>query len=373
MYKIGYTTGTFDLPHHGHFELLKKCKSFCDKLIVGLVSDELGEKQKRKPILSYEHRKSILENSKWVDHVVVFEGSSKQTDYDKMKFDILFISDEYFGSDEYSLFESTPTYYFPRTTNISTSDIFKSIVKRVIDESELFSSGTGGDILKFKWKNEESFIVKPINLGLGEEDNTSNFFKIPIPPPRNWKLLGETNKELPFLAGINPNREISMVPILSGKKWFLAEDIIIKTKNQTPISISPKENLADMINIKRKFGKKIVWLVQKDGGVTLDKFFKENNNDVLMKKNYYIIIRSLIEEMRSSGVLHMDLHVHNILVKNNQVYFIDFGWCLHRSFEMCSDERFYYENKLEENFDLKHFRESLVVMGIENEIPSCLM
>ena len=164
-----------------------------------------------------------------------------------------------------------------------------------------------------------------------------------------------------------------MVPILSGKKWFLAEDIIIKTKNQTPISISPKENLADMINIKRKFGKKIVWLVQKDGGVTLDKFFKENNNDVLIKKNYYIIIRSLIEEMRSSGVLHMDLHVHNILVKNNQVYFIDFGWCLHRSFEMCSDERFYYENKLEENFDLKHFRESLVVMGIENEIPSCLM
>ena len=66
-------------------------------------------------------------------------------------------------------------------------------------------------------------------------------------------VSGETKKELPFLAGINPNREISMVPILSGKKWFLAEDIIIKTKNQTPISISPKENLADMINIKRKF------------------------------------------------------------------------------------------------------------------------
>ena len=63
MYEVGYTTGTFDLPHAGHFAILQKCKALCKILIVGLVSDELGIKQKRKPVLSYEHRKTILENS----------------------------------------------------------------------------------------------------------------------------------------------------------------------------------------------------------------------------------------------------------------------------------------------------------------------
>ena len=128
MYEVGYTTGTFDLPHAGHFAILQKCKTFCKTLIVGLVSDELGVQQKRKPVLSYNHRKDILENCKWVDHVVIFDGSSKQIDFKKLKFDVLFISDEYLGSDEYEKFTDTPIYYFPRTIEISTSNIFKSIV-----------------------------------------------------------------------------------------------------------------------------------------------------------------------------------------------------------------------------------------------------
>ena len=131
MYQIGYTTGTFDLTHQGHFEILKKCKFYCQKLIVGLVSDELGVKQKRQPVLSYQHRKDILENSKYVDSVIIFEGTRKQEDFKKLGFDILFISDEYYQKEEYSSFEhdypNIRVIYFPRTVNISTSDIFKDI------------------------------------------------------------------------------------------------------------------------------------------------------------------------------------------------------------------------------------------------------
>ena len=47
MYQIGYTTGTFDLTHQGHFEILKKCKFYCQKLIVGLVSDETWNQAKK--------------------------------------------------------------------------------------------------------------------------------------------------------------------------------------------------------------------------------------------------------------------------------------------------------------------------------------
>ena len=79
-YKIGYTTGVFDMFHIGHLNILKKAKEQCEFLIVGDSTDEVVHNYKGKtPVIDFESRKAIVEAIKYVDLVV------PQTSLDKIE------------------------------------------------------------------------------------------------------------------------------------------------------------------------------------------------------------------------------------------------------------------------------------------------
>lgn len=91
--RIGYTTGVFDLFHQGHLNLLREAKTLCDKLIVGVTTDELSMSFKGKtPVVPFNERFNIVSAIKYVDMVVPQTSMDKYEAWKKYKFDVLFAS-----------------------------------------------------------------------------------------------------------------------------------------------------------------------------------------------------------------------------------------------------------------------------------------
>ena len=96
---IGYTTGVFDLFHVGHVRLLKKAKSLCDRLIVGVSTDKLVKRYKNKyPIISQKERIEVVRSNKYVDYVVSQNSLNKFTSWKKLKYDLIFVGDDWFAT-----------------------------------------------------------------------------------------------------------------------------------------------------------------------------------------------------------------------------------------------------------------------------------
>lgn len=71
-YKVGYTTGVYDMFHIGHLNILKRAKEQCEYLIVGVTTDQLCfERKKKYPIINEMERVAIVESIKYVDQVVL--------------------------------------------------------------------------------------------------------------------------------------------------------------------------------------------------------------------------------------------------------------------------------------------------------------
>jgi len=129
-YRIGYTTGVFDLFHIGHLNILKKSKKLCDILIVGISTDDLVFKNKKKyPVISLKERVEIVKSIKYVDKVVVQRNSNKVIAHRYYKFDVLFVGDDWKGDPNWIKYEEmlnkkkVDVIYFPYTKSTSSTKI----------------------------------------------------------------------------------------------------------------------------------------------------------------------------------------------------------------------------------------------------------
>ena len=124
---IGYTSGVYDLFHVGHLNLLKNAKGLCDQLIVGVTSDELVSYKNKKAVIPHNERMEIVRNIKFVDAVVPQNDMDKFKMWERLKFDVMFVGDDWFESDKWKdldeRFKSVGVkiIYFPYTKGTSST------------------------------------------------------------------------------------------------------------------------------------------------------------------------------------------------------------------------------------------------------------
>lgn len=99
--KVGFTNGCFDILHPGHLAVLRHAASVCDRLVVGLNSDESVKRLKGpdRPVNDAVTRAVMLASLEMVDRVVVFEEDTPQALIEALAPQVLIKGADYVADD----------------------------------------------------------------------------------------------------------------------------------------------------------------------------------------------------------------------------------------------------------------------------------
>ncbi|MBQ8974483.1 MAG: SDR family NAD(P)-dependent oxidoreductase [Oscillospiraceae bacterium] len=137
--RIGYISGTYDLFHIGHLNILRRAKSQCDYLIVGV--HDSGAWKGKETFVPLEERKAIVAACRYVDKVV----DSCREDCDAWSlyhYNVLFVGSDYKGTERFKRYEeyfkdkNVDIVYFPYTKTTSSTQIRKAVLMHTGDGRE---------------------------------------------------------------------------------------------------------------------------------------------------------------------------------------------------------------------------------------------
>lgn len=132
--RVGYAAGAFDLFHVGHLNLLRHAKQHCDRLVAGVVSDEmLREVKGIEPVIPTFERAEIVRHISFVDDVYVETKPEKIDAWHNVHFTHFFKGDDWRGTEKGLRLErefakiGVEIVYFPYTAHTSSSRLRRAL------------------------------------------------------------------------------------------------------------------------------------------------------------------------------------------------------------------------------------------------------
>ena len=148
--KIIYTAFSIDLLHEGHINLLKKASNY-GQVVVGLLTDKAIASYKRLPHFTFQKRKYILENLKYVSKVIPQTTLDYTNNLKKIKPNFVVHGDDwktgYQKKIRGNVIKTLKAWSGKLLEPKYTKNISSSIIK-----DEIFKMGTTPDIRKTKLK-----------------------------------------------------------------------------------------------------------------------------------------------------------------------------------------------------------------------------
>jgi len=132
--RVGYAAGAFDLFHIGHLNLLKHASAQCDRLIAGVVSDEMLQVTKGiSPVVSLAERLEIVRHIDVVDEAYAERVPDKMDVWRELRFDVFFKGDDWRGTEKGLRLErefaavGVEVVYFPYTMSTSSTVLRRAL------------------------------------------------------------------------------------------------------------------------------------------------------------------------------------------------------------------------------------------------------
>jgi glycerol-3-phosphate cytidylyltransferase len=128
--RTGYVPGAWDMFHIGHLNILMRARANCDRLIVGVVTDEeLVVAKGMPPTVPLDERIEVVRSLDLVDEVIVDFSTNKIDAWNRTHFDILFKGDDWRGTPKGDRLEEqmaavgAQVCYFPYTVHTSSTKL----------------------------------------------------------------------------------------------------------------------------------------------------------------------------------------------------------------------------------------------------------
>ena len=270
-YKIGYTQGTFDMFHIGHLNLLRQAKEQCEKLIVGINSDQLVQEYKSKtPVVNEHDRMDIVKEIRCVDEVLLCGGVAANKKLREMLRQMC--------EEHYVDFYMPPMKYCGDNGSMIARLGLLSYNENPEHNIELPNNirhkGAEADIIETKWDNKEAIVKNRVS--------------------KNYRT-----KELDDKLRLERTKEESKL-IYEAKKYNV----------NTPFIYS-----VDLENFNI--------IMEKVDAIQLQEKIETSNVSEL--KELVNKIGSMVRNMHDGEIIHGDLTPANILIKDEQPILIDFG------------------------------------------------
>ena len=134
---VGYVPGAWDMFHIGHLNILRRAREHCDRLVVGVVTDEALHRAKGKyPVIPLSERIEVVRHMNMVDDVVTDFSADKLQVWQQVGFHVLFKGDDWRGTAKGHKLETdmatvgVTVVYFPYTIHTSSTLLRSFLTER---------------------------------------------------------------------------------------------------------------------------------------------------------------------------------------------------------------------------------------------------